>query len=247
MTAVDYAIVDKASLLPSYLVACFHCHEHFIASAAAWCRCELRLATLVCPHCSGCFCRASESYKRRFWSEAPRSLRENSRRFRVEDRPGLNASPAALGTKSQQPWVLIVDDEEHMRSLVACYVEQMGYDVTTVSNAEEALAILETMAFDVVITDALMPRMDGYRLCYEVRHDPRRALDGGADGLSCYRVIAGQAPKLLKPTGHLVVELGISQEAAVAALFRSAGLVSAPAHPDLSGIPRALHARMLPQ
>jgi len=169
MTAVDYAIVDKASLLPSYLVACFHCHEHFIASAAAWCRCELRLATLVCPHCSGCFCRASESYKRRFWSEAPRSLRENSRRFRVEDRPGLNASPAALGTKSQQPWVLIVDDEEHMRSLVACYVEQMGYDVTTVSNAEEALAILETMAFDVVITDALMPRMDGREMCRRLK------------------------------------------------------------------------------
>ena len=60
----------------------------------------------------------------------------------------------------------------------------------------------------------------------EVRHDPRRALDGGADGLACYRAIAGQAPKLLKPDGHLVVELGIGQEPAVAALFRAAGLAS---------------------
>ena len=32
-------------------------------------------------------------------------------------------------------------------------------------------------------------------LAPEVRHDPRRALDGGADGLGCYRAIAGDAPR----------------------------------------------------
>ena len=81
-------------------------------------------------------------------------------------------------------------------------------------------------------------------LSSEVRLDPRRALDGGADGLACYRTIAGQARKLLTPEGHLVVELGLGQEPAVAALFRSAGLAPLPARPDLSGIPRALHARV---
>jgi release factor glutamine methyltransferase len=78
----------------------------------------------------------------------------------------------------------------------------------------------------------------------EVRRDPRRALDGGADGLDCYRTIAGQARTLLRPDGHLVVEIGIGQESGVAALFRSAGLAPAPARPDLSGIPRALCARV---
>ena len=102
-----------------------------------------------------------------------------------------------------------------------------------------------TGVFDIVVSnppyvasghfDALPP---------EVRHDPRRALDGGADGLACYRTIAGQARKLLAPDGHLVVELGIGQEPAVAALFRAAGLAPSPAHPDLAGIPRALHARV---
>ena len=81
-------------------------------------------------------------------------------------------------------------------------------------------------------------------LAPEVRHDPRRALDGGADGLACYRTIAGQAPELLKPTGHLVVELGIGQEPDVAALFRAAGLVPSSARRDLAGIPRALDARV---
>jgi release factor glutamine methyltransferase len=102
--------------------------------------------------------------------------------------------------------------------------------------------------FDLVVSNPpYVASGDMALLPPEVRHDPRRALDGGADGLGCYRAIAGQAPKLLKPTGHLVVELGIGQESPVAALFRSAGLVSAPVHPDLSGIPRALPVRMLPQ
>jgi release factor glutamine methyltransferase len=78
----------------------------------------------------------------------------------------------------------------------------------------------------------------------EVRCDPRNALDGGGDGLACYRAIAEQAPRLLLPAGHLVVELGIGQEAAVAALFRSARLAPSPAHADLAGIPRALHAHV---
>jgi release factor glutamine methyltransferase len=78
----------------------------------------------------------------------------------------------------------------------------------------------------------------------EVRHDPRRALDGGADGFDCYRAIAAQAPRLLKHRGHLVAELGVDQAPAVAELFRAAGLVPSPARADLAGIPRALHARL---
>jgi release factor glutamine methyltransferase len=81
-------------------------------------------------------------------------------------------------------------------------------------------------------------------LAPEVRHDPRRALDGGTDGLDCYRTIAGQARALLAPDGHLVVELGRGQDRAVAELFRRSGLAPSPARADLAGIPRALHARV---
>lgn len=80
----------------------------------------------------------------------------------------------------------------------------------------------------------------------EVRdHDPRLALDGGADGLSCYRAIAADAPRLLAPGGFLVVELGAGQEAPVAALLEVAGLtLSGPARRDLAGHPRALAASL---
>jgi len=102
-----------------------------------------------------------------------------------------------------------------------------------------------TGSFDLVVSNPpYIASADIDTLSPEVRHDPRPALDGGADGLDCYRTIAGQAPGLLKPNGDLVVELGIGQEPAVAKLFHAAGLAPLPARPDLSGIPRALQARV---
>ena len=102
-----------------------------------------------------------------------------------------------------------------------------------------------TGAFDLVVSNPpYIASGDIAALPPEVRTDPVRALDGGADGLDCYRVIAGQAPRLLKPDGDLVVELGLGQESDIAAMFLQAGLVPSPARPDLAGVPRALHARV---
>jgi release factor glutamine methyltransferase len=81
----------------------------------------------------------------------------------------------------------------------------------------------------------------------EVRDfDPRRALDGGPDGLDGYRAIAADAQRLLAPTGILALELGQGQREAVTALFAAAGLASAAVKNDLAGVPRALILRLLP-
>jgi release factor glutamine methyltransferase len=77
----------------------------------------------------------------------------------------------------------------------------------------------------------------------EVRDfDPRMALDGGADGLDCYRSIAAAAPALLKPAGVLVVELGAGQALTVSDLLTAVRLAPSPARTDLNGVPRALVA-----
>ncbi len=80
------------------------------------------------------------------------------------------------------------------------------------------------------------------RLAPEVRdHDPRLALDGGADGLDAYRAIAGDARRLLAERGRLIVELGQGQSDMVSRLFTQAGLaVDEEPRRDLSGINRAL-------
>jgi release factor glutamine methyltransferase len=78
----------------------------------------------------------------------------------------------------------------------------------------------------------------------EVReHDPRRALDGGADGLAAFRAVAADAPRLLGVAGHLVLEIGAGQEQAVTSLLEAGGLAMAAMRPDLSSTIRALAVR----
>ncbi len=68
----------------------------------------------------------------------------------------------------------------------------------------------------------------------EVRdHEPRIALDGGADGLDHYRVLAPQILRVLKPGGRFAVEIGYDQKDAVEALFREAGATQVATTRDL--------------
>jgi PAS domain S-box-containing protein/putative nucleotidyltransferase with HDIG domain len=68
--------------------------------------------------------------------------------------------------------ILIVDDTPINQKLLRAQIEGAGHSVFDASNGIEALKLLETTPVDVVITDILMPHMDGYTLCYEIRnHD----------------------------------------------------------------------------
>ena len=79
----------------------------------------------------------------------------------------------------------------------------------------------------------------------EVRdHDPRLALDGGADGLAAYRAIVADLSRLLVPGGLFAGEIGMGQEAAVAAIVAAGGLMVETIAPDLAGIPRCLVASL---
>ena len=71
-------------------------------------------------------------------------------------------------------------------------------------------------------------------------HEPRGALDGGADGLDAYRAIFAAAPRHLKPGGALLVEHGAGQRRALEALAVEAGFNVAAIVDDLAGLPRLL-------
>ena len=73
-------------------------------------------------------------------------------------------------------------------------------------------------------------------------YEPRRALDGGSDGLSAYRSLVPQLPRLLAPDGLAVLEVGAGQAAAVEALLAAAGLVSKGRRRDLAGLDRCVIA-----
>lgn len=70
-------------------------------------------------------------------------------------------------------------------------------------------------------------------------HEPRAALDGGADGLDAYRALLPDLARLLAPEGIACLEIGAGQGSALRELGEAVGLGVA-ARPDLAGIPRCL-------
>ncbi|MGO4388019.1 peptide chain release factor N(5)-glutamine methyltransferase [Microvirga sp. 2YAF29] len=81
-------------------------------------------------------------------------------------------------------------------------------------------------------------------LAEEVReHDPLLALDGGQDGLEPYRILLGEAKRLLAPGGLLAVEIGYDQEEALRSLAAEKGLEILNVAHDLSGHPRCVAIR----
>ena len=82
--------------------------------------------------------------------------------------------------------------------------------------------------FDLVVANPpYIPSADIETLEPEVRdHEPRMALDGGADGLDAYRLLAPEILRVLKPAGVFAVEIGHDQARAVEALFRDAGALN---------------------
>ena len=96
--------------------------------------------------------------------------------------------------------------------------------------------------FDLIVANPpYIPSGEIAGLAREVRdHDPRLALDGGADGLDAYRALAPEIARLLAPAGRFFFEVGAGQAAAVKALATSAGLVDLATHRDLAGIERVV-------
>jgi signal transduction histidine kinase len=69
--------------------------------------------------------------------------------------------------------VLIVDDKPTNLKLLCAQLEAEGQVVAQAHDGVEALELLDRQRVDVVISDILMPRMDGYRLCHEIRKNNR--------------------------------------------------------------------------
>lgn len=84
------------------------------------------------------------------------------------------AAPAEVkSAPSRARRVLVVDDSFTLRALEKSILEMAGYSVLLASDGEEALALLEREAVDVVVSDVNMPRRDGFELLSAVRQSPR--------------------------------------------------------------------------
>ena len=100
--------------------------------------------------------------------------------------------------------------------------------------------------FDLIVSNPpYIARKEIAGLAREVReYDPRRALDGGTDGLVAYRAMSRDIASLLDSGGAFALEVGHGQADDVAELMQLAGLHTIRPHrPDLAGIPRVVWGR----
>ncbi|MDA8441434.1 MAG: response regulator transcription factor [Peptococcaceae bacterium] len=68
-----------------------------------------------------------------------------------------------------QTKILVVDDESQIRAVVRLYLENEGFLVEEGADGKEALAKLKEAKFDLLILDLMMPEMDGWQVCRQVR------------------------------------------------------------------------------
>lgn len=68
--------------------------------------------------------------------------------------------------------VLVVDDESVNRTLISRALEDKGFSVITASNGAEALGLIEKEKPAIVISDMLLPKIDGLTLCSKIKENP---------------------------------------------------------------------------
>ena len=81
----------------------------------------------------------------------------------------MNSNPPAADEATLQPRVLLVDDDEVNLLLTSIALRERGFAVTEAASGERALELLREGQPDVVVLDALMPGMDGFETCRELR------------------------------------------------------------------------------
>lgn len=147
-------------------------------------------------------------------------------------RHNLTTGGAAMEDKLN---VLVVDDEKLMCDILTMSLQRLGYAVTTASNGLDALDLFESQEFDLLLLDVMMPDMDGFDVCIEVRKrsdvpiimltalsrpdDIVRGLEAGADNYitkpftfkeveARIKAILRRTVQSAEPTTFVITELG---------------------------------------
>ena len=73
-------------------------------------------------------------------------------------------------TPEERACVLLVEDDPALRRYLEVVLQRAGYEVVSAGDGLEAMKVLLATRVDVIVTDALMPNLDGYELCRFVRN-----------------------------------------------------------------------------
>jgi release factor glutamine methyltransferase len=150
---------------------------------------------------------------------------------------GVGSGAIVLSILAERPKAkgLGVDVSEDALAVARDNAANLGLDGRLALLRGDWTTGLGDASFDLVVANPpYIPTAEIETLAPEVRdHDPRLALDGGADGLDAYRALAPQILRVLRPGGFFAVEIGPGQAGAVKTLFEAAGAEGLAVHRDL--------------
>ena len=160
---------------------------------------------------------------------------------------GTGTGCVALALAAQCPAARVhaLDISVTALTLARANAERHGLATRVHFHQGDAFRALPTgLRFNLLVSNPpYIPTAEIATLQPEVRDfDPHAALDGGADGLDFYRLLAVESPAWLQAGGGLFAEFGDGQAEAVARLFTDAGWTRVAAHCDLDGRQRVIEA-----
>jgi len=167
----EYSAVET-NQNPPYVIACSSCQNPFDALQAPWCFCLTSDPTLVCPKCSKCFCKAPLSYRHKIWDEAPETLWDYKNLYEAGQPPIPENAPVAL---AKHPLVLVVDDERQVLKTASRLIRNLGYATVVAHDGEEGIKLAKAYMPELVLSDALMPKLDGREMCRLLKQDSQTA------------------------------------------------------------------------
>ena len=146
-----------------YRVECPACSRPYDAMKALDCDCLETVRSFRCPNCAACFCKAPQAFKSAFWAGAPRELVER----RKQQPPATGVQPAPI----TRPLVLFAEDDATARAIARRVIQNLKRGIVTAKDGEEALKIARQFTPELVITDALMPKLDGREVARIIKQE----------------------------------------------------------------------------
>lgn len=174
--------------------------------------------------------------------EAIRLLQDLATPLVADLATGSGAIALALASHLPQATLQATDISPLALEVARGNAERLGLaDQVTFLQGSWAKPLIGGRLFQAIVSNPpYIPSAAIASLGQAVQHEPRLALDGGPDGLDCYRALIPEAACLLAPGGYLLLEVGQGQANAVLDLLQAGGLQSTYIVRDLSGIERVV-------
>jgi release factor glutamine methyltransferase len=153
---------------------------------------------------------------------------------------GSGAIALALAHERPRARVLAVDLSLQALAVAQANAQQLGIANCAFERSDWYAAVPDRRYDLIAANPPYIGGADPHLAEGDLRHEPVAALTPGDDGLAALRTIIAGAPARLAAGGHLVVEHGYDQAAAVRGLFEAAGFASVRSYRDLAGIERVV-------